>query len=149
MRRSLPLRSEQCIVRVIRCRPTLEWTLWHNRNKVLKQNRSKHNAATGNWNARTHLEPLLTADEVAVHLRCHLKTVQKMAKSGRIPAIRRGKRDFFRLSEVGQLAQFLHNDAGISTELAIGTGRFQRCPKGSHSLRHSTASPVNSARVLE
>jgi excisionase family DNA binding protein len=45
-------------------------------------------------------EPLLTADEVAVHLRCHLKTVQKMAKSGRMPAIRQGKRYFFRLSEV-------------------------------------------------
>jgi excisionase family DNA binding protein len=47
-----------------------------------------------------NFEPLLTAEEVAVHLRCHLKTVQKMAKAGRMPAIRQGKRYFFRLSEV-------------------------------------------------
>jgi len=47
-------------------------------------------------------EPLLTAEETAVHLRCHLKTVQKMAREGRIPSIRRGKRHFFRLSEINQ-----------------------------------------------
>jgi excisionase family DNA binding protein len=45
-------------------------------------------------------EPLLTAEETAVHLRCHLKTVQKMARERRIPSIRRGKRHFFRLSEL-------------------------------------------------
>lgn len=45
-------------------------------------------------------EPLLTADEMAVHLRCHLKTVQKMAREGRMPSIRSGKRHLFRLSDV-------------------------------------------------
>lgn len=40
-------------------------------------------------------EPLLTAEEASIHLRCHLKTVQKMAREGRMPHIRRGKRYFF------------------------------------------------------
>jgi excisionase family DNA binding protein len=51
-------------------------------------------------NYQQHFEPLLTAEETAVHLRCHLKTVQKMAREGRMPSIRRGKRHFFRLSEL-------------------------------------------------
>ena len=37
-----------------------------------------------------HFEPLLTAEETAVHLRCHLKAVQKMAREGRMPSIGRG-----------------------------------------------------------
>lgn len=45
-------------------------------------------------------EPLMTADEMAIHLRCHLKTVQKMAREGRMPSIRSGKRHLFRLSDV-------------------------------------------------
>ncbi len=49
---------------------------------------------------RGQFEPLLTAGETAIHLRCHLKTVQKMAKEGRTPSIKRGKRHFFRLSEL-------------------------------------------------
>jgi excisionase family DNA binding protein len=49
---------------------------------------------------RQHFEALLTAEETAIHLRCHLKTVQKMAREGRMPSIRRGKRHFFRLSEL-------------------------------------------------
>jgi len=53
-------------------------------------------------------EPLLTTEETAVHLRCHLKTVQKMAREGRIPSIRRGKRHFFRLSEVNQWLCNMH-----------------------------------------
>ena len=47
-------------------------------------------------------EPLLTAEETAFHLRCHLKTVQKMARDGRMPSIRRGKRYLFRLSDLDQ-----------------------------------------------
>jgi excisionase family DNA binding protein len=41
-----------------------------------------------------HFEALLTAEETAVHLRCHLKTVQKMAREGRMPSIRRGNVTF-------------------------------------------------------
>jgi excisionase family DNA binding protein len=51
-------------------------------------------------NYQQHFEPLLTAEETAVHLRCHFKTVQKMAREGRMPSIRRGKRHFFRLSDL-------------------------------------------------
>jgi excisionase family DNA binding protein len=51
-------------------------------------------------NYQQHFEPLLTAEETATHLRCHLKTVEKMAREGRMPSIRRGKRHFFRLSEL-------------------------------------------------
>jgi excisionase family DNA binding protein len=51
-------------------------------------------------NYQQHFEPLLTAEETAGHLRCHLKTVQKMAREGRMPSIRRGKRHFFRLSDL-------------------------------------------------
>jgi excisionase family DNA binding protein len=59
-------------------------------------------------------EPLLTAEETAVHLRCHLKTVQKMAREGRMPNIRRGKRYYFRLSE---LDQWLQGMQGINTTI--------------------------------
>jgi excisionase family DNA binding protein len=45
-------------------------------------------------------EPLLTTEEIAVHLRCHIKTVQKMAREGYLPSIRNGKRHLFRLSDI-------------------------------------------------
>lgn len=59
--------------------------------------------------SRHHFEPLLTAEETAVHLRCHLKTVQKMAREGRMPSIRQGKRYFFRLSELDVWLQGMQN----------------------------------------
>jgi excisionase family DNA binding protein len=43
-------------------------------------------------------EPLLTAEEAAVHLRVHTKTLQRMARQHRIPCIRLGKYWRFRLS---------------------------------------------------
>jgi excisionase family DNA binding protein len=49
--------------------------------------------------SRYHFEALLTAEETAIYLRCHFKTVQKMARERRMPSIKRGKRHFFRLSE--------------------------------------------------
>jgi excisionase family DNA binding protein len=51
-------------------------------------------------NYQQHFEPLLTAEETAIHLRCHLKAVQKMARERRMPSIKRGKRHFFRLNEL-------------------------------------------------
>jgi excisionase family DNA binding protein len=56
-------------------------------------------------------EALLTAEEAAVHLRCHLKTVQKMAREGRMPSIRRGKRHLFRLSVLDQWLQGMQRTA--------------------------------------
>lgn len=55
-----------------------------------------------------HFEALLTAEEASIHLRCHLKTVQRMAKEGRMPSIRRGKRYFFRLSELDEWLRGMH-----------------------------------------
>jgi excisionase family DNA binding protein len=45
-------------------------------------------------------EPLLTAEEAAMHLRIHPKTLQKMARAGQVPCMRRGKYWFFRLSSL-------------------------------------------------
>ncbi len=56
-------------------------------------------------------EPLLTAEEVAGYLRCHLKTVQKMAREGRIPSIRCGKRHLFRLSDIDRWLKEMHSTA--------------------------------------
>ena len=48
--------------------------------------------------ATPYFEPLLTADEAAAHLRIHPKTLQKLAREGRVPCIRMGKYWRFRLS---------------------------------------------------
>ena len=55
-----------------------------------------------------YFEPLLTASEAAVHLRCHVSTVRHMAKEGRMPCIRRGERFFFRLSELDDWLRGMH-----------------------------------------
>jgi|SRR5450631_3537445 len=47
-------------------------------------------------------EPLITAEEAADHLLMHVKTVQKMAREGRVPCIRMGKYWRFRLSALNQ-----------------------------------------------
>src|SRR4051812_29504091 len=47
-------------------------------------------------------EPLITAEEAAEHLRVHVKTVQKLAREGRVPCIRMGKYWRFRLSNLDQ-----------------------------------------------
>ena len=43
-------------------------------------------------------EPLLTADEAAKLLRIHTKTLQAMARAGKLPCIRMGKYWLFRKS---------------------------------------------------
>ncbi len=43
-------------------------------------------------------EPLLSADEAAVHLRVHVKTLQRLARERRVPCVRMGKYWRFRLS---------------------------------------------------
>ena len=45
-------------------------------------------------------EPLLTAGEAAELLRCHEKTVQAMARAGKIPCLRFGKYWRFRKSSL-------------------------------------------------
>ena len=47
-------------------------------------------------------EPLINADEVGLLLGLHPKTVQQMARAGKLPAIRVGKFWRFRKSEIDQ-----------------------------------------------
>lgn len=47
-------------------------------------------------------EPLIDADEVSLLLGLHRKTVQQMARSGRLPGVRVGKFWRFRKSEIDQ-----------------------------------------------
>src|SRR5260370_27809560 len=49
-------------------------------------------------NADTHFEPLLDTDEAAALLKIHPKTLQQMARSGRILGVRIGKLWRFRAS---------------------------------------------------
>jgi excisionase family DNA binding protein len=54
-------------------------------------------------------EPLLTAEEAATHLRMHVKTLQKLAREGRVPCVRMGKYWRFRLSSLDQWLTAQHN----------------------------------------
>jgi excisionase family DNA binding protein len=54
-------------------------------------------------------EPLLTADEAAKHLRVHVKTLQKLARDGRVPSVRMGKYWRFRLSTLDHWVTTIQN----------------------------------------
>ncbi|MGO9338423.1 MAG: helix-turn-helix domain-containing protein [Terracidiphilus sp.] len=54
-------------------------------------------------------EPLLTAEEAAVHLRIHTKTLQRMARAGQVPGIRMGKYWRFHLSSLDVWVRSLQN----------------------------------------
>jgi excisionase family DNA binding protein len=60
-------------------------------------------------NAKPDFEPILTAEEAAVHLRIHTKTLQKLARLGQVPCMRRGKYWFFRLSSLDVWLRALEN----------------------------------------
>ena len=47
---------------------------------------------------KAEFEPLLSAEEAAVHLRIHPKTLQRMARERQVPSIRMGKYWRFHLS---------------------------------------------------
>ena len=55
-------------------------------------------------------EPLLTAEEAAVHLRIHTKTLQKLARTGAVPSIRMGKYWRFHLSVLDAWVRAREND---------------------------------------
>jgi excisionase family DNA binding protein len=61
-------------------------------------------------NARPDFEPILTAEEAAIHLRIHPKTLQKMARAGEVPRIRMGKYWRFHLSALDAWVRSLEND---------------------------------------
>jgi excisionase family DNA binding protein len=55
-------------------------------------------------------EPLLTADEAAEHLRIHVKTLQRLARDGRVPSVRMGKYWRFRLSSLDRWVTTIQNE---------------------------------------
>ena len=55
-------------------------------------------------------EPLLTADEAAEHLRIHVKTLQRLAREGRVPSVRMGKYWRFRLSSLDRWVTTIQNE---------------------------------------
>ena len=54
-------------------------------------------------------EPILTAEEAAIHLRIHVKTLQKLARERRVPGIRLGKYWRFHLSSLDQWVRAQQN----------------------------------------
>jgi len=60
-------------------------------------------------NAKPEFEPILTAEEAAVHLRVHTKTLQKMARAGQVPGMRMGKYWRFHLSALDAWTRSLEN----------------------------------------
>ena len=59
--------------------------------------------------AGAEFERLLTAEEAAMHLRMHPKTLQRMARGGHVPCIRIGKYWFFRLSALDVWVRAMEN----------------------------------------
>src|SRR6202046_3958846 len=47
-----------------------------------------------------NFEPLASAEEAAVYLRIHVKTLRRLAREGRVPCAKIGKYYRFRLSEL-------------------------------------------------
>lgn len=60
-------------------------------------------------NTRHHFEEILTAEEAAIHLRIHPKTLQKLARAGVVPGIRMGKYWRFHLSALDGWVRSLEN----------------------------------------
>lgn len=57
-----------------------------------------------------NFEPLLSAEEAALHLRIHTKTLQKLARAGVVPCIRMGKYWRFHLSTLDAWLREREND---------------------------------------
>ena len=55
-------------------------------------------------------EPLLSADEAAIHLRIHVKTLQRLAREHRVPCIRMGKYWRFHLSALDRWLSAQENE---------------------------------------
>ena len=56
-------------------------------------------------------ERLLDAGEAAAHLRIHVKTLQKLAREGRVPSVRMGKYWRFRLSALDRWVTTIQNQS--------------------------------------
>jgi len=53
-------------------------------------------------NTESLFEPLLTSREAAPFLRLHYKTLEAMARAGKVPATKKGKSWLFRLSRLSE-----------------------------------------------
>jgi excisionase family DNA binding protein len=69
---------------------------------------------------RETFEPLASAEEAAVYLRIHVKTLRRFAREGRVPCAKIGKYYRFRLSELDHWVRQNHN--GISRPFRVDTG---------------------------
>jgi excisionase family DNA binding protein len=65
-------------------------------------------------------EPLASAEEAAMHLRIHVKTLRRLARDGRVPCAKIGKYYRFRLSELDHWVR--QNQNGISRPFRVDTG---------------------------
>jgi excisionase family DNA binding protein len=63
---------------------------------------------------QTEFEPLITSEKAAELLGIHLKTLQRMARSGRIPAVRIGKFWRFRKSDLDSWVRANVNCSGYA-----------------------------------
>lgn len=57
-------------------------------------------AVAGQTAGAAQFERLFSAEEAAIHLRMHVKTLQRLAREGRVPCVRMGKYWRFRLSDL-------------------------------------------------
>jgi excisionase family DNA binding protein len=65
-------------------------------------------------------EPLASAEEAALYLRIHVKTLRRLAREGHVPCARLGKYYRFRLSELDQWVRQNHN--GICRPFRVESG---------------------------
>lgn len=65
-------------------------------------------------------EPLASAEEAAVHLRVHVKTLRRLAREGRVPCAKIGKYYRFRLSELDHWVRKRQNQ--ISRPFRVESG---------------------------
>jgi excisionase family DNA binding protein len=65
-------------------------------------------------NSESLFEPLLTSREAAPFLRLHYKTLESMARTGAVPATKKGKCWVFRLSKLSKwIDQELESKAAL------------------------------------
>lgn len=65
-------------------------------------------------------EPLASAEEAAVYLRIHVKTLRRLAREGQVPCARIGKYYRFRVSELDHWVGQNHNRISRSFRVESG-----------------------------
>jgi excisionase family DNA binding protein len=70
--------------------------------------------------AESLFEPLLTSREAAPFLRLHYKTLEAMARSGAVPATKKGKSWMFRLSRLSEWIDQELESKTVCAKTAVG-----------------------------